>query len=105
HGIAALLLKARAEDPNVSLSAALAKASKALLGQPLEYSEERMLEILSPHYFIGVRMTLGGPAPRETQRAIVASRAALDADRAGWRGRRDGLAGAEQELKSSAQRL
>ena len=41
HGIAALLLKARTEDPAASLSDALAKASKALLGRSLDYSEDR----------------------------------------------------------------
>jgi argininosuccinate lyase len=105
HGIAALLLKARSEDPTASLADALEKASAALLGQPLRYSEARLHEVLSPTYFVEVRRTLGGPAPVETTRAIVESRQLLDADRDAWRRRRDHLLHAEDLLRESATRL
>ncbi len=105
HSIAALLLKARAEDPDVSLSTALARASKALVGHPLEYSEERMQEILSPRYFVDVRKTLGGPAPEETRRALTESRRVLQSDRDAWRERRDRLSAAETELRSRSRAL
>ena len=42
HSIAALLLKARTEDPGASLSRALAKASTALLGRRARVSEDRL---------------------------------------------------------------
>lgn len=105
HGIAALLLKARAEDPSVSLSAALASASNALLGAPLEYSEAQMQHILSPQYFVDVRTTLGGPAPSETARALVESRRALLADTEAWQARRAHLAQAEQQLGTRVRQL
>jgi argininosuccinate lyase len=105
HGIAALLLKARAEDPDVSLSAALRTASKALLGASLDYSEERMQQILSPEHFVDMRKTLGGPAPEETRRALAESRRVLLADLDRWRERRDLLAQSEQQLKARAQQL
>jgi argininosuccinate lyase len=105
HSIAALLLKARAEDPAVSLSAALASASKAILGEAIEYTEERMQQVLSPQYFVAVRKTLGGPAPEETRRALGESRQALQSDREAWRQRREQLLRAEQLLKIRAQQL
>jgi argininosuccinate lyase len=105
HSIAALLLKARTEDPGASLSAALAKASRALLGRSLDYSEETLQEIMSPRYFIDVRRTFGGPAPAETSRALAASRASLDSDRAGWKARREALHCAEQALEERVRQL
>lgn len=105
HGIAAMLLKARAEDPGVSLAAALAAASTALLGQALEYTEERMQQILSPQYFVDVRTTLGGPAPSETARAIAESQSLLEADRQTWRERRERLLSAQQQLQARAEQL
>jgi argininosuccinate lyase len=98
HSIAALLLKARNEDPGASLAEALAKASRALVGRPIEYSEERLTEIMSPQHFVMVRQTLGGPAPGETARAIAEQRALLDGDRKEWQKRRDHLIAAEQKL-------
>jgi len=105
HSIAALLLKARAEDPNVSLSTALARASKALLGQSIEYSEAHMQQVLSPQYFVDVRKTLGGPAPEETRRALAESRRVLQSDADAWRLRRDHLSRAEQQLRAGAEQL
>ena len=105
HSIAALLLKARNEDPGASLSVALAKASEALLGQRLDYTEVRLQKIMSPRYFVEVRRTLGGPSPEETTRAIGASRRLLDADRAAWQSRRDQLRQAEQALGQRVRQL
>ena len=105
HSIAALLLKARSEDPAASLAAALAKASRALVGRPLEYSEERLEQILSPRYFVEVRRTLGGPAPEETARAITEQRQLLESDRAGWQRRRDHLTCADQQLRARVRQL
>src|SRR5688572_2567352 len=57
HSIAALLLKARTEDPQAPLSATLAKASAAILGKALEYSEADLEKILSPRHFVQIRTT------------------------------------------------
>ena len=70
HAIAALLLKARTEDPQAPLSTTLSKASATILGKPLDYSEEALQKIMSPAHFVQVRTTHGGPAPTETARAI-----------------------------------
>ncbi len=99
HGIAALLLKARIEDPNASMSDALAKASAALLGEPLGYTEAELQKILSPMHFVNVRTTLGGPAPSEISRAIGRSRQVLADDKAEWQSRRDHLQNAEALLR------
>src|SRR5690349_24707334 len=63
HAIAALLLKARTDDPGASLSSALSKASAATLGRALDYAEADLQRIMSPAHFVDVRTTFGGPAP------------------------------------------
>ena len=105
HGIAALLLKARIEDPNVSLSRALAKASAAILGRALDYTEADLQKIMSPAHFVTVRTTHGGPAPKETARAIAESNRLLARDREAWKSRRDDLAKAEANLAATVAKL
>jgi argininosuccinate lyase len=105
HSIAALLLKARNEDPNASLADALTKASRALVGEAIEYSDERLEQILSPRYFVQVRRTLGGPAPDETARAVAEQRQWLERDRGAWQSRREALLHAEQDLQQRVKQL
>jgi argininosuccinate lyase len=105
HSIAALLLKARNEDPHAPLGNALAKASRALTGQEIVYSDERLDEIMSPRYFVRVRRTLGGPAPDETARALAEQRQLLATDRSAWQTRREHLARAEQQLQAHVKAL
>ena len=105
HSIAALLLKARNEDPDASLSDALARASAALLGRRLEYDEAQLQKVMSPRYFVEVRRTLGGPSPEETSRALGESDRLLVEDAAQWQARRDHLIRAEQALSERAQQL
>jgi argininosuccinate lyase len=105
HAIAALLLKARIEDPDVALSTALSKASKAILGRAIDYSEADLQRIMSPAHFVNVRTTHGGPAPSETSRAIAESKRLLQAARAEWQTRREHLEHAEALLTARAQAL
>src|SRR5918992_52272 len=63
HSIAARLLKSRGERPDVPLSTTLATVSSDLVGVPLTYTDAEIDEILSPHHFVEVRRTPGGPAP------------------------------------------
>ena len=105
HGVAALLLKARTEDPRASLSEALRTATTTLIGHPLPYSEAVLQKIMSPQYFVEVRRTLGGPAPEETTRALAASREKLTADSGDWQSRRERLALAEQALEQQVREL
>ena len=78
HSIAALLLKARTEDPGASLAGTLAATAEALLGRAIQYPEDRLQHIMSPRYFVAIRRTLGGPAPEETARALGESRRHLE---------------------------
>lgn len=105
HAIAALLLKARNEDPSASLSSALSKASAVILGRALDYTEGDLQRIMSPSHFVDVRTTHGGPAPSETRRAIDASAAVLASHRTAWKARRDHLSQADAQLKARAQAL
>jgi argininosuccinate lyase len=105
HSIAGLLLKARNLDPDAPLGEALAKASRALIGHEITYSDERLDQIMSPRYFIEVRRTLGGPAPDETARAIAEQRELLERDRAAWQGHREHLMRAEHDLRARVKAL
>jgi argininosuccinate lyase len=105
HSIAALLLKARNEDPGASLADALAKASRALVGRAIDYPDLRLEEIMSPRYFVDVRRTLGGPAPEETARALAEQHSLLERDGAAWQSRREHIAAAEQQLQAKARQL
>jgi len=105
HAIAALLLKARTEDPQASLSATLSKASAAILGKPLDYSEEALQKILSPAHFVQVRTTHGGPAPKETARAIGESHRLLESHRETWAARRERLDQAKAQLDARVKAL
>ena len=105
HAIAALLLKARTEDPAAAMSGALAKASKAILGRALEYPEADLQRIMSPRHFVDVRTTHGGPAPAETTRAIAESSKLMQRDRDAWSARRARLNLAETSLEARARAL
>jgi argininosuccinate lyase len=99
HAIAAMLLKARTEDPQASLADALAKASHAVLGQTLSYTEAQLQMIMSPRHFVLVRTTYGGPAPEETKRALGVSQNLLTRDQEAWQARRNHLATADHLLR------
>jgi argininosuccinate lyase len=105
HAIAGRLLKAMREQPEAPLGDMLASVSGDLLGAPLRYSNEQMAEILSPQHFVNVRETHGGPAPRETGRALDAARSVLNSDR-DWLARtREALDAAERRLRERSQAL
>jgi len=91
HAIAAALLKARTADPKAPLAVALAQAASTILGHPLDYTEADLERIMSPEHFVEVRTTYGGPAPKETGRAIAESQRKLGADRESWTSRRRDL--------------
>jgi argininosuccinate lyase len=99
HAIAARLLEAQRREPDARLGDVLTAVSSEILGEPLRYSNEQMADILSPHHFVNVRQTYGGPAPGETARAIDVSRAALGADREWLTRTRAALAAAERRLR------
>ena len=55
--------------------------------------------MMSPKHFVQVRRTFGGPAPKETARAVAASRTRLEGDSAEWQRRRDHLGEADRQLR------
>ncbi len=105
HAIAAALLKAQTADPGVALSPALARASTAVLGRALDYSDADLRRILSPRHFVEVRTTYGGPAPGEAARAIAESHRKLSADRESWQARRQQLDNADALLQQRVKAL
>jgi argininosuccinate lyase len=105
HGIAARLMQARREAPQLPLADALSAASADLLGAPLQYAEADIAQVLSPRHFVEVRRTHGGPAPVETARAIAESRGALERDAAWLAATRAALAAAEARLAQRSRAL
>jgi argininosuccinate lyase len=105
HTIAARLIAAREAAPETPLSRLLARVSAEVAGTAIEYTDDRLAEILSPQHFVRVRRTLGGPAPEETRRALEASRAALENDAAWSAAARGRIAAAAERLRERADAL
>jgi argininosuccinate lyase len=105
HSIAARLLKAKRDAPDVPLSRTLTAVSSDLIGVPLTYADAEIATILSPRHFVEVRRTHGGPAPSETARAIHDARQLLQRD-AAWLARtREALAAADARLQQRSRAL
>ena len=98
HAIARGLVAARQKHPARPLAELLAEVSAAMLTAPIEYSEERLAEILSPRHFVEVRRTWGGPAPEETARAAEVALGQLAAAEQWWRAATEALRQSEQTL-------
>lgn len=79
HAIAAEFVALRASSRS-SLAEALAQASTRVLGRPIIYEEQALATLLSATHFVGVRRTLGGPAPEEVQRALQVAHTAVNRD-------------------------
>ena len=105
HKIAGMVIRARNDKPGANMSHLLVKASTDVLGTPIVYDDAAIAHLLSPRHFVEMRKTHGGPAPERTTEAIAASRAALAADDAWWKGRRDALARAAATLRQDAAAL
>jgi argininosuccinate lyase len=99
HAIASRLVAECARRPNDSRAAVLRDVSAAVLGRPIEYSEQALNELLSARHFVAVRAMPGGPAPAETARAIKASSARVGSDEAWLKATRQKLRTAEQKLR------
>ncbi len=105
HAIARRVCDASVADPQAGLAAVVAAASLALIGRRLDYTDDRLAEILSPRHFVEIRRTQGGPAPSVTARAVEASRAELAKDRKWLGDARDRLAAANTRLRERSERL
>jgi argininosuccinate lyase len=105
HHVAARFVAESALRPNDAHRAILGDITAAVLGRRVEYTDDRLREVLSPEYFVKVRMTPGGPAPTETARALSVSRA-KHADDGRWLSTvRASLQGAEASRKAAAEKL
>jgi argininosuccinate lyase len=105
YTIAGRFFEARHGQPRASLADTLATVSVESIGAPLRYTDAEIAGMVSPRHFVAVRETAGGPAPRETARAIEESRATLARDR-GWLARvQNALAAAEDRLQHRSQAL
>jgi argininosuccinate lyase len=105
HKIAGRVVRARHDHPGTPASILLAGASADVLGAPLHYDDPTLERVLAPRHFVEVRKTLGGPSPERTTEAIAQSRAALAADDAWWKGRREALTRTAAMLKDEVARL
>jgi argininosuccinate lyase len=105
HRIASRFVAEVRRDPDVPRAEVLRAVSEEVLGDPIDYAEARLAEVLSPEYFVRVRTTPGGPAPAETARAIERSRGLLRQDEQWCRGAGGKLRGAEALLRDAVQNL
>jgi len=105
HAIARKVAEARSAAPRAGLAAVVAGASLELAGRRLDYTDDRLAEILSPRHFVEIRRTLGGPAPAETARAVETSRAVLATDRRWVADTRNRLSGAAARLRERGEQL
>jgi argininosuccinate lyase len=105
HAIAGRLVQARQREPHGGLSALVAEISRELLGAALTYTDEELMEILSPRHFVNVRRTHGGPAPEETARAAADAHGRLQEDRGWWNRTAAALGAAERRLAEESARL
>ena len=105
HAIAARFVAACAARPGESKSVVLKDVSGAVLGTPIEYSEEELSRILGAKHFVEVRTTPGGPAPSVTAKAIDASRSLLAADQEWVRTKAKALEAAEKNLDAALRAL
>ncbi len=69
----------RGEEP----AEALADASRERAGAEIRLKREELEEILCPRRFVALRDLEGGPAPKESRRALEAARRTFESDR-GW---------------------
>jgi argininosuccinate lyase len=105
HTIASRLVAASRAAPGASIAALLKEVSREVTGTEIAYSDARIAEILSPHHFVEVRRTHGGPAPSETRRALGASEVCLAADESWLLAARQRLVDASAALKSASDAL
>jgi argininosuccinate lyase len=96
HAIVSQLLPALTDG--AALSSAMARASQDVIGAPFQYDDAQLAAILSPHHFVRIRRTLGGPAPEQTTAAIERSRQQLTTDEE-W------IRAAEAHVSAARQRL
>ncbi|MFN9866561.1 MAG: hypothetical protein ACK568_05655 [Pseudanabaena sp.] len=105
HKIAGKVIRGKNDQPSALMSDLLVKASTEVLGTPISYDEAAIEKVLSPRHFVEIRRTHGGPAPERTTEAIARSRAALAADEAWWKGRKDALAQSATQLRAAVKAL
>jgi argininosuccinate lyase len=95
HAVASRFATVHRGQADVALGQALDVVAIDVLGIPLEYSDARIAQILSPRHFVDVRRTHGGPAPEETARAVAEARRRLDDDGQWLTRAREGVAAAD----------
>jgi len=105
HAIAARLISASRATTDTPLAALLRDAANTIVGKAIVYSDEQLAEILSPHHFVEVRKTHGGPSPSETARALAVSETCLYADDEWLRETRERLTAAAANLRTAAAAL
>ena len=105
HAIASRLVVSGWTPASGPLSALLRRVSEEVLGRPVVLTDAALALILSPQHFVDVRTTAGGPAPRETEKAIADSEAVLAADGQWLQAAVSRLRGAEAELKAAVEAL
>ncbi len=80
HAVVSAMIRVYETDTSAGLERALALASREVTGRTFPLDEARLQEILSPQHFVELRGHLGGPAVRETSRALALAQEQLSQD-------------------------
>jgi argininosuccinate lyase len=101
HTIASRFVSEASRRPGEPPARILRDITESVLGRAIAFTDAALADLLSPEHFVRVRTTPGGPAPEESQRAIVRSRTAL-ADDTEWHAQAiERLQAAEGSLKAA----
>jgi hypothetical protein len=93
------------DTPGESPAAAMTRASRDVLGAPLEFSDDRLRELMGATHFVHVRRTDGGPSPVTVGGALTRARVALDGDREWLDAARRHVADAQARLDERSRAL
>jgi argininosuccinate lyase len=105
HRLVATLHERIHDAPGQSPAAAMTRASRDVLGASLEYSDDRLRELMSATHFVHVRRTDGGPSPVTVSGALTRARIALDGDRVWLDAARRGVTDAQARLDERSRAL
>ena len=105
HTIGARFAVEGGKAPKDQWPALLARIALEVCDTHVDYSLERLEDILSPVRFVEVRRTPGGPNPELVASAIQTSRERLATDHAWFSARMDELRRAEEKLRTAVAAL
>jgi argininosuccinate lyase len=101
HSIVAESVRAAIDQNSDITHPILQTAAREVLGRELSLSAEELQKTLSPENFVAVRTIYGGPAPKETRRALQVEREHAEIDEKWFAEKAEFLRSANQKLQET----